>query len=419
MDIIKAARKFNFGALRNIRNNDFFLDRICHIYTLRILLVFILLSTVKRFYTSPINCWIPKELKRYEKFMHQYCWIKGTHYAEQHYEDHTLSIETKNETLLQYYQWIHFFLIFQAFLFYLPRMVWCFVSQKVLDYDLFNMVDAAIKYDTYAFDQNKVLKFIGASIIGNTENSYPVERFKLAGQIQDKVEEFKKLQEIKGAKKNLNVDFDLSSWKSFRLKMSKSLLTFSYIMNRFLYLSIAVLQVVLMNIFLSDEKHQFYGAQVLNNIFTGKADLADNADSKIFPRISICDVRTREISTDHTYTVQCVLSFNLFNERIYAFLWFWIAIVIVPFLSIDLLSWIFKIFIRGTSFRYKFIKNRIKIYNRIKDKKEKYFIKLFTEHYVGTDGVFILRLIEHNSNAAVVAELINKMWMQFKVEQKL
>jgi hypothetical protein len=92
--------------------------------------------------------------------MHKYCWIKGTYYVDQNYDHNTLSIEARNETMLHYYKWIYVFLAFQAFLFYLPRIIWCFISQKVLDFDLFNIIDAAQKYEQYKYDTRKALKYL-------------------------------------------------------------------------------------------------------------------------------------------------------------------------------------------------------------------------------------------------------------------
>ena len=414
MEFVKAAKKFRFGSTRTLCNNDFFSDRLCHRHTVKILLVFILLSTFKRLFYSPINCWIPAQLKRYEKFMNRYCWIKGTYYAQPNYdEQHTFNVTSNNETLLKYYQWVYFFLIFQAFLFYLPRMVWCFITQKLLDYDLFNIVDAAVKYDSYSFDQNKVLKFLSANITDNYENCLPIERFKMAAKVQEKVLELDENDEA------AFIHLDMSLWKTIKHKTKTSLLFFTYVMMKFFYLTVAVLQIILMNIFLSNEKHQFYGGQILANILSGEADLGENSDSRIFPRISVCDVKTRDLTTEHTYTVQCVLSFNLFNERIYAFLWFWISFVVIPFVCADLAAWIVRFFLRGPTYRYRFVKNRLKIYEKLSGKKEKCLIKLFAEYYLGADAVFCLRLIEHNSNAAIVAQLIQKMWLQFKVEQKI
>lgn len=133
--------------------------------------------------------------------------------------------------------------------------------------------------------------------------------------------------------------------------------------------------------------------------------------------MKVCDVKTKELGTDHLYTVECVLSFNLFNERIYAFLWFWIFIVVIPFTLLDLFAWLKRIVFFGSYFRFKFLLGHIRATNPNLTEKDKFLVKLFSEYYMGNNGVFILRLIEHNSNALVTSELINHMWTKFKVEQ--
>jgi innexin len=141
MDIFKAFKTFKLGHYRSLRHNDFFSDRIFHQMTTRIIIVFLVILTVKRFFSNPIHCWVPAELKRYERYMNSYCWLRGTYYIEQFYDVYkTFSIEQREESTLRYYQWIQIFLSVQAFLFYFPRIIWTFVTQKMLSYDLFNMV---------------------------------------------------------------------------------------------------------------------------------------------------------------------------------------------------------------------------------------------------------------------------------------
>ena len=68
---------------------------------------------------------------------------------------------------------------------------------------------------------------------------------------------------------------------------------------------------------------------------------------------------------------------------------------------------------------YKFIKRRVKIFSNIHTDSDKFLLKLFTNYYIGADGVFVLRLIERNSNAGVVSELLEKMWNDFKKKEFL
>lgn len=115
MEFLRAAKSLRFASQRHLSDNDFFSDRLSHRHTTKIVVVFILLATLKRLFSSPINCWVPAELKRYEKYINRYCWIKGTYYVDQHYDLNAFTVEARSESLLQYYQWVAFFSYFRRF----------------------------------------------------------------------------------------------------------------------------------------------------------------------------------------------------------------------------------------------------------------------------------------------------------------
>ena len=247
MDIIKTARKFALGPKRALRDNDYFIDRLSHRHTTQILIVFIVISTFKRFYQAPITCWVPAELKRYEKFMNRYCWMQGAYYAEQSYDLNTLSIEARDETLLRYYQWVHVFLLFQAFLFYLPRIVWCLLSNKLLGYDLFNIIEAGMQYDKMGANQDHILKYISA----NFAHKYKYLPVKTAC----------KADTLRTAIHQKDFRFEKHSYFTW---FSTSILTMTYILMKFAYLVNALGQIYAMNAFLSSRAHSFYGKHLFN-----------------------------------------------------------------------------------------------------------------------------------------------------------
>jgi len=257
MEFVNAAKAFRFSPKPKSlsRNSDFFSDRLFHTHTNRILIIFIILSTFKRLFSNPLTCWVPADLKRYEKYMNRYCWIRGTYYVNQSYDLNKLSIEDRDESLLHYYQWVYFFLIIQAFLFYMPRMLWCFITNKLLDYDLYNMVDAAIKHDLYSNDTNIILKYLSANF-DHQFKYLPLKNYERFVYVENKINpNFSSNNE--SINQIIPTYFDKFAWQ-----FKKTFLTLVYIFIKILYLLVSLFQLHAMNSILSNKNYSFYGKKI-------------------------------------------------------------------------------------------------------------------------------------------------------------
>ncbi|VDN98630.1 unnamed protein product [Rodentolepis nana] len=156
-----------------------------------------------------------------------------------------------------------------------------------------------------------------------------------------------------------------------------------------------------------------------------------------FPRVALCDFELRQMgSNQHRYTIQCVLRINIFNEKIYIFLWFWFFLVSVLNL-LSLLKWCYKILLK--SVRVLFIRNLICIYFNIhaskcqlpssdkekqksqiaisdifKTKEDMQASQVFSEDILGQDGVLLLRFINMNVGPSSAAELAGVIWIKYR-----
>lgn len=114
-------------------------------------------------------------------------------------------------------------------------------------------------------------------------------------------------------------------------------LTTAYLIVKTLYVTNAIGQLFLLDSFLGNHYH-FYGLHVLTSMARGE----DWTESYRFPRVTLCDFEIRHQGVQvHSYIVQCVLTINLFNEKIFLFIWFWF--VFVAFLSVfNTARWMFR-----------------------------------------------------------------------------
>lgn len=181
-----------------------------------------------------------------------------------------------------------------------------------------------------------------------------------------------------------------------------------YFFVKSLYFTNALGQLFLLNYFVG-ENYTIYGIEVLSNLIHGR----DTGESPRFPRSTLCSFKVREFGGNtHRHTVQCVLPINLFNEKIYLFIWFWLVFVTI-FTLLSILLWLWD-FIGHT--RIQFIKRYIKMvphypYDRKTDRKS---VQAFATHYLRQDGVFILRLIGKNVNEVILCEIILALYEIFK-----
>ena len=123
-----------------------------------------------------------------------------------------------------------------------------------------------------------------------------------------------------------------------------------------IYLVNLLAQLLMLNLFLGTE-YYMYGVAFVRDLVLGRRPLSTETR---FPRVTLCDFKLRRMGSDHPHTVQCVLPINLFNEKIFTFMWFWFALVALA-TAASLIRWMWVIGLRCSRIHY--VRRHLKVYD--------------------------------------------------------
>jgi len=201
-----------------------------------------------------------------------------------------------------------------------------------------------------------------------------------------------------------------------------------------------------------------FGYRSIANLIENGNLFGDKAKLLIFHTVVFCDFRIRMLGDRlHRHTVQCVVPVNIFTEKIFTALWFWL--LILNFINVyNFFKWTFYYF--SFKSRVNFILRHLlkttddtlnatssianvdatnwsvssrKVFNYHKENEIGFnalfinsknefntkFIDSLTETYLMHDNIFILRLIASNTNEMVTRELITLLLENFKRKRLL
>ena len=185
-----------------------------------------------------------------------------------------------------------------------------------------------------------------------------------------------------------------------------------YIITKCLYLINAVAQLFILNAFLSTDFH-VYGFQILQALYAGE----DWPAARIFPRTTMCDFEVRALGTVHKHTVQCVLSINFFNEKIYLIVWFWLVLLSL-ITAVSLLVWIVRIVYKQDQVRY--IERHLRHAGKMRKSEDpNNLIEKFVRDYMRQDGVVVVRIMNSNVDSIIVSDFVGEMWDNFLIDPKI
>lgn len=365
------------------RNDDDVYDRYSHRWTIILLGVFIIAISAKQFVGTPIECIPPADFGgNHKTYVENFCWIHYTYSVDDKTaltRDFVRGANGSHKT--PYYIWIPYIFLAAALCTYLPAWLWHVIGHRA------------------TFDVPAMIHQLSKMKLTNPEDRR--SNLSIMAKHYEKVEQY--------SRSNIRVTDNL-----FKRTMSTCMffagggvLTGIYFLIKICYLINAIGQFFLMNHFLNID-YWSYGQKVLYGVFTGR----DWMENKIyFPRIVYCDFAIRYLGDNNlNYTVQCTLPVNLYNERIFAFYWFWLIFLTCATLY-GIIMWLGQMSYRG---RRGFLKKHLRINRELAmTQHERRLFDSFADRYLGGDGILFLRLVGKNTNPVVAGELLGIMWDRF------
>ena len=102
---------------------------------------------------------------------------------------------------------------------------------------------------------------------------------------------------------------------------------------------------------------------------------------------------------------------NVFNEKIFTIIWFWLV-----FLTLANLKSVLMTILRSNfpQFNYSYIANYLDLYSKKERFKRHLLMKRFIFDYLSADGILILRLLSENISDLLTSEVINELWSEYK-----
>jgi len=141
----------------------------------------------------------------------------------------------------------------------------------------------------------------------------------------------------------------------------------------------------------------------------------------------MCDFKVRQNTNVHRYTVQCVLPINIFNEKIFTIVWFWL--LIDGFVTVvGLLNWLFQVIHWPSQYRYvrRKLGDAVSLKSFVNealglsptDVGSKADVQRFADVYLRRDGLFVLRLVAKNAGDLVSTELVAELWNAYSLTRR-
>ncbi|CAB3407338.1 unnamed protein product [Caenorhabditis bovis] len=269
------------------RYEDDFVDRLNFQYTSYFFAFSTLVISYNTYFGTAISCWAPAEFRRgWIEYTRDYCLIENTYYLPLN-DPNMPPQEEREQRKLPYYQWVQFFLILLAVLFFIPHLIW-----RTVNWWSGLHVRAVVK---------------AACQLDKTNDK---KRREEIVKIAQHIHRFSERQKS-----------GLLSIGFFPRSITYRWVSLNYILLKSLFLVNILFQLVLIVRFLGVPTWSLFNFTPLFG--------SDWVSNGIFPRQTMCDFEIRKKGAIQKYSVQCVLSMNMLNEKIFIILFYWLMILAI------------------------------------------------------------------------------------------
>lgn len=357
------------------------------------LLFFNIYVVTEEYVGYPIYCWCPPEFTDNEvKYTNDLCWVSNTYYLPFEVQVPANFQSRKEESdEITFYQWVPLVLFLQALLCYLPRLVWKLYATRAGIEVKKMCILAKFSIDVFPEDREQRLRHIASYLDVYAVNTKPFR----SGICSPLRERFAKHMRFGFGRHHGNYFIALN------------------VLVRLLYFANAFGQLFFMNEFLGN-KFYVFGVEVIQAFLAG----LDWTMSPRFPRVTLCDIDRRQLQNVNRYTLQCVIPINLYNEKIFLFLWFWFLIVsVLSFVNLCAAITIAFLPHYKETFMMKYLK-MANLYDEAKKNTQKKFCNRFITKYLTQDTVFVIKRISDNANTAVTTDVVLYLFYRFLNREK-
>ena len=208
-----------------------------------------------------------------------------------------------------------------------------------------------------------------------------------------------------------------------------------------LFIVVLIVQLLLMNFFVASSS-PLWGLDILMGLFNGR----DWRQTGLFPRVSFCDLSTRDVGQPRHHTVQCVLMMNMvgggectmtldrsdgvrrlqFAEKIYVFLWLW-TYALLAVMCVNIVTWIYRT--ASMASKMRLVRDALRVcatvlpnilhapalnalqLHRVRPSDSE--IRAFILNFLKSDGVLVLRLIQSNAGYVHMADILYELYTNY------